>query len=528
MEMIFNLARKAAKFLTYELFQKANPNSPMELEFEKVYHPFFLYAKKRYEGNKYEIHSLETKLLRDRFRDTKTKEELDDMIVIGKPKHDAKGVITNRRDGAKIASDVYSKITSHMLKNGHIDEAVGFVRDTVSRIRTDMIKDFHMFSLTQRINAMESYKNPSRQAAIVVAQRMRDRGVDVQPGSAVSYVYLDERDIQPLPSIWAKEEQVLLAVDKRPKAHRAEEVVYASQNGLRVDKVYYINTIKAAMERFFSLFPTEIQDKVNGIYNHAKHLHHVTVFNSVGGGNQLLTSNHTPWLHVAEGSCPWGGTDEGEKALGSLSIASPYVQEVVKKEIALFKKYLKEKEQMTANQLKLAFGPNAKQVIFGNAVLELTSSSLYCPVHKRVHSRTARNPTNIMHRVRISSSGIRFHCMRESTTEKSSWPLITSPFAMKDKPKFLPLQTKEVKKFFQEINHWLSEQKKVAEKPAAPEETVEKVKTISPTNTDDRCLELLNVLKREREDREKEEGDGNSRRSESLKSEDDGVLDMSL
>lgn len=526
MEMIFNLGRKAAKFLTYELFRKNNPNSPMELEFEKVYHPFLLYSKKRYEGKKFEIHQIKTAEKKAELVKELSPEQLDDVVVIGEGSHNAKGVITNRRDGVKIAKELYAQVTSHILEGGDVESAVGFVKTTVSRIRNNMVRDYKMFSRTQRVNALESYQDPTSQAAVVVSQRIRDRGEEVPPGTAISYVYLDERDIQPLPPLWTlTDKQNLQPLHERPKAHRAEEAEYAQKTGLRVDKVNYIDAVESAMSKVFSLFPEDFQERIKDIYVNAKHLHRLTVAKSVVGTNGL--DNHSALL-VKDGMCPWGGTDKEPKPLGRQTLASKYLKGIVTKEVNNFKKYLKEKENMTNDQLKYSFGPDAKQVWYNKAVIELVGSSTYCPVHKRIHNRTLRNPSNVMHRLRISSSGIRFHC-KKGGPEPSSWPAVKF-YGSTDR--HMPLKNAELRQILKEVNDKLAKLKHTAEvattqaNPAntqdVPEDpsTIPKSNSISPTNTDEKCLEIQQkALKRKRAEEELRTGQGSNKAS---------CIDMSL
>lgn len=97
---------------------------------------------------------------------------------------------------------------------------------------------------------------------------------------------------------------------------------------------------------------------------------------------------------------------------------------------------------------------------------------------------------------------------------------------MNQEPKFLPLQTKPMKDFFRNINQKLLQQKKLATatttKTADP--NAEENHTVSPTNTDEKCIELIYTLKRKREDGSSGRDSKNSRAAMS----DDGMIDMGL
>lgn len=444
MEDLFLLAADAAKFLTDEIFRKVNPDTPMELEFEKVYSPLMMYAKKRYEGKEFSIDEYQTKLLREKHPDV-SKTEREKMIVIGKPEHKAKGVITSRRDGVQVASLTYAAVISHILNGGDIDGFVKIIRMNVLQIQNDTYADYKIFSTTQSVKDNDSYVNPGSTASVVVAERLRERGIDVQPGSTVSYVYLDERDIQPLPASMQEYAR------KTPlKAHAAEDVDTAQQLKYRLDKSYYIGRIKSALSRFVGLCDPETQKQVNKIYADAIQLekHLLEQHYNSSGEKRVYMADHTPWLNISEGLCPWQGSDEGDEPLGATCAASGYLKGLINNEIKLFKKDHGPRYLGSLAKWKIRCQTNCKQVYNGRAIIELQSQDPFCPIHGRIHQRTLRNPKSVPHRVRITSAGIGYICLKEGNTTR--WPPL-----YKNGTSSAPIKNKKLKAVFQSVNSHL-------------------------------------------------------------------------
>ncbi len=448
MEELFLLASDAAKFLTDEIFRKVNPDTPMELEFEKVYSPLLMYAKKRYEGKEFSIDEYQTKLLREKHPEL-SRCEKEKLIVIGEPEHKSKGVITSRRDGVQVASMTYKSVITHILDGGDVSGMIKIIRMNVLQIQNDTYTDYKLFSTTQSVKDNESYVNPGSTAAVVVAQRLRDRGIDVQPGSTVSYVYLDERDIQPLPPSMQE-----YARKKPLKAHAAEDVDTAQQLKYRLDKSYYIERIKSALSRFVGLCSIETQKEINKIYSDAMQMekHLLDQYYNTSGEVRVHMTDHTPWLNIPEGICPWQGSDEGKEALGSSCAASPYLKNLINNEIKIFKRDHGSRYKGTLTKWTIRCPVNCKQVYKGRAVIELQSQDPFCPIHGHVHQRTLKNPKCVPHRIRITSSGIGYICLKEGSSTK--WPPL-----FKNGTSSAPLKTKPLKALFETINRHLQNMK---------------------------------------------------------------------
>lgn len=455
MEDLFRLASEAAKFLTDEIFRKANPNTPMELEFEKVYSPLLMYAKKRYEGKEYSIDEYQTKLLREKHPHL-SRAEQQKLIVIGEPEHKWKGVVTSRRDTVQVANMTYSAVITHILNQGDISGIIKIIRMNVLQIQNDLYTDYKLFSTTQSVKDNDSYVNPGSTAAVVVAQRLRDRGIAVPPGSTVSYVYLDERDIQPLPPSMQE-----YARSKPLKAHAAEDVDTAQQLKYRLDKSYYVDRIKSALKRFVGLCSMGTQREINKIYSDAIQMEQYLLnqYYNTSGEKRIMMSDHTPWLNIAEGLCPWQGTDEGENALGSTCAASSYLKALINQEISIFKRNHGPRYPGTKSKWIIRCPINCKQVYNGRAIIELQSQDPFCPVHNHIHQRTLKNAKCVPHRLRITSSGIGYICMKEGNNNK--WPPL-----YKDGTSSAPLKTPKLKEIFQKVNHHLQILKRTYEEQA--------------------------------------------------------------
>lgn len=106
---------------------------PHVLEYEKTYHPFLLFTKKRYIGYLYETST-------------------DD----SKRKLDYKGIALKRRDSAKIVKTVYKGCIDQLL-SGSEERAVDFLKTTLNKIINDEY-NIDEFILSKTLKSINSYK----------------------------------------------------------------------------------------------------------------------------------------------------------------------------------------------------------------------------------------------------------------------------------------------------------------------------------------------------------------------------------
>ena len=203
MQESWDMGVKAAAMAT-ELF-----TYPNELELEKIYTPFFLFAKKRYAGLKYEDPT-------------------------GKPSLDVKGIQLVRRDNCQMVKRVSRRVLDLLLYDRDVEGASNVVKDAVVELLEERvsIKDL-VISKTLR----DSYKSTS-QPHITVRDNMRIRnpGSEARSGERVPFIYINtgNRD--------------------HKQFQKAEDPEYVKENGLPLDIKYYINNqLKLSIVPLFKL-----------------------------------------------------------------------------------------------------------------------------------------------------------------------------------------------------------------------------------------------------------------------------------
>lgn len=195
--------------------------APHELEMEKIYLPYILYAKKRYAAIKYESPDEEGK-------------------------RDVKGLALVRRDNCPLLKDVLGECLDTILNRRDAQLALETARAHVLRVlRNEVEYDKYVISKTLR----GSYKVDS-QAHVYVARKICDRrGYPVPSGTRVPYIFVEnKRD------------------PKQKQAEKAEDPEYAKANGLVADRLYYID--HQLRKPLVSLFEPVVADPEAEIFRH--------------------------------------------------------------------------------------------------------------------------------------------------------------------------------------------------------------------------------------------------------------------
>lgn len=169
---------------------------PIELEFEKCYYPYLLFAKKRYSGAMY------------------TTPEAMDYI-------DTKGLSVVRRDFTPIAKRVSVHVLNALMIDKCPEKAIRDAREEVLNVLCGRVPvDDFVLSKTLRTG----YKNDN-QPHVAVARKIRQRtGTSPHSGERVPYVFVRDDD-----------NPDGLQVD------RAEDPGWAADNSLPLDYLYYID-----------------------------------------------------------------------------------------------------------------------------------------------------------------------------------------------------------------------------------------------------------------------------------------------
>ena len=217
--------------------------APIELEFEKTYFPFLLYAKKKYAGAMYT-----------------TPSKLDYV--------DIKGMSIVRRDFAVVSKGLSQKVLDAVMVDKSADRALDVARAEIVRIlRGEVPVEDFVLSKTLRTG----YKNEN-QPHVAVAKKMRERtGAAVHSGQRVPYVFV-KNDANPNG----------LQVD------RAEDPVWVAEHGLNIDYLYYIDhQMKAPI---VDLLEVVVDAPGDAIFGHE----------SVKGLLDEYRSNHTRLVKTAK------------------------------------------------------------------------------------------------------------------------------------------------------------------------------------------------------------------------------------
>jgi DNA polymerase elongation subunit (family B) len=204
---------------TEHAIQEKKLRDPQVLEYEKTFHPFILFSKKRYVGDLYEFDP-------------------------DKYSRKSMGIVLKRRDNAPIVKIIYGGIIDIIMKEKNIPDAViSFERNMQKLLRGDYPIDTLIISKT----LSSYYKDPTRIAHRVLADRIGERDPGNKPmiGDRIPFVYIK--------------------VDKNVKLQgdKIEHPDYVRENSLQLDYEFYImKQITKPVTQIFAL----CLDKIPG-YN---------------------------------------------------------------------------------------------------------------------------------------------------------------------------------------------------------------------------------------------------------------------
>jgi len=191
----FAMGERAAELIS------ARFRESVTLEMEKVYMPFLLIAKKRYAAV---VH------------------EPNRQGVVREGEIQAKGVELVRRDNCPFAKRVYEQVLTPILRESVPARAVDNLRARMRELVDDAVP-MADFVLSKALKKRESYVN-QMQSHLVVADkitRRTDGALTPQSGNRLPF-YIAE----------GREERV---------SERAEDPVWGAANGVRPDRLYYLN-----------------------------------------------------------------------------------------------------------------------------------------------------------------------------------------------------------------------------------------------------------------------------------------------
>ena len=178
-----------------------------QLEYEKTYHPFILFTKKRYVGKLYEH---------------KTSEDAY--------KLDYKGIVLKRRDNCELLKKVYKKCLNSILEKS-VDDALRTLEDLLNGLIHGKIFKMEDFVITKTLRAYSSYKPDKKtgkitQPHVMLAKRVekRNRGKAFQVNQRVPYCFIESNQ---------NNKNIL-------QGDIIETPEYIKKNKLKLDYGYYI------------------------------------------------------------------------------------------------------------------------------------------------------------------------------------------------------------------------------------------------------------------------------------------------
>lgn len=152
---------------TEHAIQEKILRAPQVLEYEKTFHPFILFSKKRYIGDLYEFDP-------DKFS------------------RKSMGIVLKRRDNAPIVKVVYGKIIDIIMKEQNIAKAVRTFQYELKELAAQRV-DVDTLIITKTLSSF--YKDPDRIAHKVLADRMAERDPGNKPltGDRIPFIYIQKK-----------------------------------------------------------------------------------------------------------------------------------------------------------------------------------------------------------------------------------------------------------------------------------------------------------------------------------------------
>lgn len=207
MKDTFRLAKLCGKKITNEVFKRP----PIDLEFEKIFNPLILMAKKNYIGVMYENEHIPTTIT----------------------KITNKGVALTRRNYCALLKECYTKVRDNILTDGYkgLDKSISqFKQYIIKIIKYDV--EIDQLIITAALN--KDYKNENM-PHVQLAKKMRARKEIVQVGERIPYIFVE---------------------NKNPKAanyDKSEDPTYAKEYNLKIDRGYYIDHIRKPIMAFLKI-----------------------------------------------------------------------------------------------------------------------------------------------------------------------------------------------------------------------------------------------------------------------------------
>jgi hypothetical protein len=227
----FRLATICGDNLTNDIFKRP----PIELEFEKVFHPFILLTKKRYIANKFE--------------NTKDPFQLKGV--------DAKGIALTRRDYCPMVKKCYKEIIDTIVNDktatGEIVKNEYDSLKTSTELYKQYIDNIYNYNINIKdlvVSAMLAASYKTRPVHVQLAERLKLRKQEVQVGDRIPYIFIESNDC------------------KQPKSELGEDPKYAIENNLKYNRTCYIEQLAKPILGFYKIALKDRENLLDEIINH--------------------------------------------------------------------------------------------------------------------------------------------------------------------------------------------------------------------------------------------------------------------
>lgn len=203
---------------------------PNKMEFEKIYYPYLLFAKKRYAGRKFE------------FGWKDGKETVSQ-------KQDAKGIETVRRDSIPLTKELVQKILDTVLVakepnvapdgtllpadfSPEIEKAIKLAQNVVRDVYLNKIELGKVVITKAYSKERSEYMSPQPHIELACRMAQRDAATAPRKGQRVPYIVRKGNKNE---KVWQK----------------SEDPVYALKHGIPIDSDYYLEMLKKPLLRIF-------------------------------------------------------------------------------------------------------------------------------------------------------------------------------------------------------------------------------------------------------------------------------------
>lgn len=237
LEESFRVGKQIAKEITENLFKY-----PIELEFEKVYHPYIILTKKRYIGNYY----------------SKSPYKID--------KVENKGIVLSRRDNAEILKKTYLEVMNPLLKEGSrgLKLSIKLLKDKLTQLKNNDVRIEDLI-ITKTLAKGYGKQHITRTNEVCEGCSECKNGIILGPNDYKQMnsphislaVKIRNRDRGSAPRINDRIDYVIINLPDKPKAalyEKAEEPNTVIEKNLPIDYLYYMeNQLKKPVCELLSL-----------------------------------------------------------------------------------------------------------------------------------------------------------------------------------------------------------------------------------------------------------------------------------